>query len=247
MPSSPSLTSTLHEQTGLTADALARPAPALPAEELEPLPSLLPPEGVIAFRVRDIVARVKSLSSPSSTSSSASSSASRRVDVSGVRGCAGASVAAAIARTGRRVVLVTADLDTARRSAEDIGFFLRGALVDTDEAEDTGEGDVLLFAASEVSPYADVNPDRRAAMSRMATLHHLAHAQPWSVLVVPAAALARKVVPRKELARRADRILTDSEIDRDALVKSLSEAGYLRVPVVEDPGSFAVRGALLPT
>src|SRR5262249_17005518 len=28
-------------------------------------------------------------------------------------------------------------------------------------------------------------------------------------------------------------------------VKRLSEAGYLRVPVVEDPGSFAVRGALV--
>jgi len=35
------------------------------------------------------------------------------------------------------------------------------------------------------------------------------------------------------------------ELDRDALVKRLSEAGYLRVPVVEDPGSFAVRGALV--
>jgi transcription-repair coupling factor (superfamily II helicase) len=82
-------------------------------------------------------------------------------------------------------------------------------------------------------------------MSRMATLHHLAHAQPWSVLCVPAAALARKVVPRKELARRADRIAVDTEIDRDALLRALTEAGYLRVPVVEDPGSFAVRGALL--
>jgi transcription-repair coupling factor (superfamily II helicase) len=227
MPSPPSLTSTLHEQTGLTADALAR---AASAEELEPLPPLLPPEGIVAVRVRDVAARVRSLHEG-------------RVDVSGVRGCGGAAVAAAIARAGRRVVLVTADLDTARRSAEDVGFLVRGAL--DDDAEDTGEGDVLLFAASEVSPYADVNPDRRAAMSRMATLHHLAHEQPWSVLVVPAAALARKVVPRKELARRADRILTDSEIDRDALLRSLSEAGYLRVPVVEDPGSFAVRGALL--
>ena len=28
-------------------------------------------------------------------------------------------------------------------------------------------------------------------------------------------------------------------------MRSLSEAGYLRVPVVEDPGGFAVRGALL--
>jgi transcription-repair coupling factor (superfamily II helicase) len=226
-PTSPSLTSTLHEQTGLTAEGLVRPTPA---EELEPLPPLLPPEGIVAVRVRDVAARVKAL-------------AVGRVDVAGVRGCGGAAVAAAIARAGRRVVLVMADLDGARRAAEDVGFLVRGAL--DDDAEDTAEGEVLLFAASEVSPYADVNPDRRAAMSRMATLHHLAHGQPWSVLVVPAAALARKVVPRKDLARRADRIVAESEIDRDALLESLSQAGYLRVPVVEDPGSFAVRGALL--
>src|SRR5260370_23928593 len=83
-------------------------------------------------------------------------------------------------------------------------------------------------------------------MSRMATLFHLAHDRPWSVLVVPATALARKVVPRSELRRRTtNRIVAESEIDRDALLQSLAEAGYLRVPVVEDPGTFAVRGALL--
>jgi transcription-repair coupling factor (superfamily II helicase) len=141
------------------------------------------------------------------------------------------------------VVLVTSDLEAARRAAQDVGFLVRGAI--DDDAEDTGEGDVLVFAGSEASPYADVNPDRRAAMSRMATLFHLAHERPWSVLVVPAASLARKVPPRKDLARRADRIVAEQEIDRDALLRALSEAGYLRVPVVEDPGSFAVRGALL--
>jgi transcription-repair coupling factor (superfamily II helicase) len=144
---------------------------------------------------------------------------------------------------GRRVVLVTGDLDGARRSAEDVGFLVRGAL--SEDAEDTGEGDVLVFAASESSPYAEVNPDRRAAMSRMATLFHLAHDRPWSVLVVPGAALARKVPPRTDLAKRADRIVAEQEIHRDELLRTLAEAGYLRVPVVEDPGSFAVRGALL--
>ncbi|MGH7296673.1 MAG: transcription-repair coupling factor, partial [Polyangiaceae bacterium] len=227
MPSSPSLTSTLEERAGLTAQELSRPAAA---EELEPLPSLLPPEGVTAARVRDVTARVRGM-------------ASGRVDVAGVRGSAGAVLAAAIARLPRRVVLITSDLDSARRAAEDVGFLARGSL--DDAAEDTGEGEVLVFAACEASPYADVNPDRRAAMSRVATLFHLAHQRPWSVLVAPASALVRKVVPRKELARRADRVVTEQEIDRDGLVLSLAEAGYLRVPVVEDPGSFAVRGALL--
>ncbi len=198
--------------------------------ELEPLASLLPPEGITAARLRDVAARAVALGPG-------------RLDVAGVRGSAGASVAAAIARGGRRVVLVTSDLDAARRAAEDVGFLARGAA--DEDAEDTGEGEVLVFAASESSPWADVSPDRRAAMSRMAALFHLAHDRPWSVLVVPAGALARKVVPRKELARRADRIVAESELDRDALVKSLAESGYLRVPVVEDPGSFAVRGGLL--
>jgi len=227
MPSTPSLTSTLEEQTGLTVGELAR---AAAPEELEPLPPLLPPEGVVASRLGDVAARARSLRA-------------ERLDVAGVRGCAGAAVAAAIARAGRRVVLVTADLDAARRIADDVGFLVRGAM--DDDAEETGQGDVLVFAASESSPYADVNPDRRAAMSRMATLSHLAHERPWSVLVVPAGALARRVAPRAELARRAERLVAEQEIDRDALIRSLSEAGYLRVPVVEDPGSFAVRGALL--
>jgi transcription-repair coupling factor (superfamily II helicase) len=227
MPDSPSLASTLAERTGLTVDDLARPEPA---EALEPLPSLLPPEGVTASRVRDVAARAKDLGHA-------------RIDVAGVRGSAGASLAASIARAGRRVVFVTADLDGARRVAEDIGFLVRGALAE--DAEDTGEGEVLVFAVDESSPYADVNPDRRAAMSRMATLYHLAHDRPWSVLALPASALARKVPPRRVLARRADRIVAEQELDRDAFVRSLLEAGYLRVPVVEDPGSFAVRGALL--
>jgi transcription-repair coupling factor (superfamily II helicase) len=197
---------------------------------LEPLPALLPPEGVVASRLRDVAARVTGLGAA-------------KLDVAGVRGSAGAALAAAIAREGRRVVFVTSDLDGARRAAEDVGFLVRGAA--DDDAEDTGEGDVLVFAASESSPYADVSPDRRAAMSRMATLFHLAHERPWRVLLAPASALARKVIPRKELARRADKIVAEAELDRDALVRSLAEAGYLRVPVVEDPGSFAVRGALL--
>ena len=145
---------------------------------------------------------------------------------------------------GKPVVLVTSDLDAARRAADDVAFFVKST---TDEAtaEDTAEGDVLVLAASESSPYADVNPDRRAAMSRLATLFHLASGLPWKVLAVPAAGLARKMVPRKIIRAHSHRVVAEDELDRDALVKALAESGYLRVPVVEDPGSFAVRGALL--
>ena len=43
----------------------------------------------------------------------------------------------------------------------------------------------LLLAMPESTPYAEVNPDRRLAMLRMATLAHLAAGRPWRVLVVP--------------------------------------------------------------
>jgi transcription-repair coupling factor (superfamily II helicase) len=90
-----------------------------------------------------------------------------------------------------------------------------------------------------------VNPDRRAAMVRLATLAHLASKRPWRVLVAPASALVRKLVPPKVVVSHTPRVKHEDELDRERLVRSLTESGYIRVPVVEDPGSFAVRGALL--
>jgi transcription-repair coupling factor (superfamily II helicase) len=194
--------------------------------ELDPLPSVLPPEGVVVSRLAEVVARA---------------ARERRIDVAGVRGCSDALVIAALAGAGP-VVAVAEDLDGARRVAQDIRFLL-GTTRDEEEMEDTD--DVLVLATSETSPYADVNPDRRAAMSRMATLAHIACKRPWRVLVVCAAALVRKVVPRDVVRAHSYRVEHENELDRDRLVRQLSDAGYLRVPVVEDPGSFAVRGALL--
>jgi transcription-repair coupling factor (superfamily II helicase) len=201
-------------------------------EELEPLEPILPPEGVKAARLDEVAAQI-------------ASKATGRLDVAGVRGSAAAALVAAVAHaTNRKIVFLTSDLDAARKVADDVGFMLRGA-IDEDVAEETAEGDVLVFAAQESSPFADVNPDRRSGMSRMATLFHLANDLPWRVLITPARALVRKVVPRAVLQQRADRIVADAPLDRDPLALRLVEWGYLRVPVVEDPGSFAFRGALL--
>ncbi len=201
-------------------------------DSLDSFEPLLPPEGVRAVRLREVAAQ-------------AGARSTGRIDVTGVRGGAvSALVAALVRQAGRKVLVVASDLDAARRLADDVSFAVGGA-VDEATAEDTAEGEVLVFAAGESSPYADVNPDRRAAMSRMATLFHLASGQPWRVLVVPVGALARKVVPRAVVRALGERIEAESELDRDRLVARLTEGGYVRVPVVEDPGSFAVRGAVL--
>ena len=133
---------------------------------LDPLEPVLPPAGVRASRLVEVSAAV-------------AAAASGRVDVAGLRGCASAAVSAAVANAGRRIVVVANDADGARRLAEDLAYFTKE--------------DVLVLADDETSPYADVNPDRRAAMSRMATLVHLAHAR--------AAARARRRRRRRSRAR----------------------------------------------
>ena len=160
--------------------------------------------------------------------------------VAGVAGSMPALVARAIALSQTRpIVCVTADIDSARRLSDDLQF------VWGQRAAEAAAGDVLLFTPSEASPYADVNPDRRGAMARLVTLFHLAHKLPFRFLVVPAAGLARKVVPRKIVEQHSDLLLADQEIDRDGLIARLAAAGYLRAPLVEDPGTFAVRGSVM--
>ena len=82
-------------------------------------------------------------------------------------------------------------------------------------------------------------------MARMACLSHLAGNRPWSVLSTSVSAWQRRVVPRAVIAGNAIALRVNESVDRDGLGKQLDSLGYLRVPIVEDPGSFALRGSLI--
>jgi len=133
-------------------------------------------------------------------------------------------------------LVITPDLDTARRMAADLSFFL---------GEREREGDVLLFPSLDSSPYLEVAPDRRATMDRLSVLFHLARGLETRFVVAPATAISRRLPPRDAVMARSAVIRAEEELDREELIERLSEGGYLRVPVAEDPGTFAVRGALL--
>jgi len=186
----------------------------------------------------------------------ASLRSSSRVDLLGARGGALPHLVAGVGRgLGKPVVLVTAEVDRARTLVNDLELFTHAPQgadsdeVSAEDAEDVGLGDVLLMSAPDASPYAEVSPDRRGALGRLATLAHLARSArgeaSFKILVVSAAALVRRVVPRSTLEDRTEKVIAEDELDRDRLVGRLSEAGYLRVPLVEDPGSFAVRGSIV--
>jgi transcription-repair coupling factor (superfamily II helicase) len=208
---------------------LSRPEAQSESDEiLDPLPSYEPPIDRSLVCAHDVASRLGQ---------------EPRLHYSGCSGSAAALVGRALAAvSGDPVVCVAATTEDAQRLAADLRFVWGEAQRDS---EDTAQGDVLFFSASEASPYADVNPDRRAAHSRLATLFHLVHELPFRFLVVSASALVRKVVPRDVLERHAQLVVEEQELDRDEFAGRLSEAGYLRVPLVEDPGSFAIRGAIV--
>ena len=115
--------------------------------------------------------------------------------------------------------------------------------------------DAKVFPLADATPFAAVPPDRKTMQDRLAALASLAttaapatqarEATVPPVWVVPATALLRKVVPTRAVVARSETVRCGQEIDRDALLSRLTQRGYLRVPLVEDPGTFGARGALL--
>jgi transcription-repair coupling factor (superfamily II helicase) len=63
--------------------------------------------------------------------------------------------------------------------------------------------------------------------------------------VAAAGALQRRVIPRAAYSDLVDVVQAGEEVDRDRTVQLLQRGGYTRAPVVEDPGTYAVRGGVI--
>ena len=64
-------------------------------------------------------------------------------------------------------------------------------------------------------------------------------------MVAPVEAAIQRILPRKQLAKFAEIIMEDEEIDRDGLVIKLLEGGYHRTVLVEEPGDLSIRGGII--
>src|SRR5690606_7790447 len=96
--------------------------------------------------------------------------------VIGAAGTGPALLARALAAEGNVPVLyVCADADGARRAAADLKYLSRRLPAVAPKVQALPEAAAtLLLLPAETQPYADVHPDRRAAMLRAGTLAHLA-------------------------------------------------------------------------
>ncbi len=191
----------------------------LAAERRRALPSYDLPDGLDVVRARDVAAR-------------ATRSPRALLPVNGCFGAAPALVCRELLALGKRAVVIAEDADAALRVVGDLRYFCKNAKV-------------LSFVHNDQSPYAEQSPDRRAAQLRLATLSHLARGLHYDFLVIPAGALARRVVPNEVVSEHGELVLVDQELDRDAFAGRLSAAGYARTGLVEDPGTFSARGSLV--
>jgi transcription-repair coupling factor (superfamily II helicase) len=104
---------------------------------------------------------------------------------------------------------------------------------------------ILELSAPESSPYAEVQPDRRNTMQRLALLYRLAHHIAPPVVMASAAGLFRRVIPPGPFSQLCGAVEVGSALDRDTLARDLLRAGFSRTQIVDDPGTFAVRGSVI--
>ncbi len=133
----------------------------------------------------------------------------------------------------RLVVLVTADEARARESAQACRLFL---------GQDASR--VEWLPGSE-SPYMEGLSDPGVQHARMSLLARLHFGEPPRVLVASVAALMRRTLHRAVFDALSVLVGPQVRFAITELAGRLVDAGYTRVEVVEDEGTFAVRGQVL--
>ncbi|HTO95701.1 MAG TPA: transcription-repair coupling factor [Myxococcales bacterium] len=156
----------------------------------------------------------------------------RRAQARGLSGAARGYALAQLCRDSKRpLVCLEPDEEAADALEKDLRFF----------ADD--ERAVVRIPADEVLPYEGLTPDRFAAQARLAALFRL-HLGERPIVVCSIRSIGRRVLPRAALDRRSLQVSVEMEQDRDELARKLGAAGYAKVPVVEDPGTYAIRGGV---
>lgn len=136
---------------------------------------------------------------------------------------------------------LAADDTSARSVAADVAFFagVPDPTVDV-------EGPILLVSEVDTSPYADVSPDPRSVALRLAGLSRLADSEaPPKMIIASLRSFMRRVMPAGAFDSHCHLWGKGGELEREEAVGVLLAAGYQRSDVVEDPGTFAVRGGVM--
>jgi transcription-repair coupling factor (superfamily II helicase) len=159
----------------------------------------------------------------------------RAVEVCGAAGSERALIITAIyARRRTPMLVVVPSVEEGQRLVDDLRFFSHRQGLP-----------VLFFPSYHQLPFKFLSYHNETAAERIRVLYRMLTDEVPPVVVVPAPALLQRLVPRQEISRYAELILTGEEVDREQLISKLIAGGYLRTAIVEEPGDFAVRGGIV--
>ena len=131
-----------------------------------------------------------------------------------------------------RFLLVTADLEAAEELYRELSFYCG----DTES--------ILLFPPWDTTPFESASPHPEITGRRLHALFRLTEGQ-VKVVVAPLAAVMQKVLPQHTLGDASLYLVAGEEAAREELLAKLLRLGYGSVPLVEDPGTFSVRGGII--
>ncbi|MBN2288941.1 MAG: transcription-repair coupling factor [Candidatus Glassbacteria bacterium] len=129
------------------------------------------------------------------------------------------------------VLLVTRGAKQAEKIEADLVNFLDGSLVS-------------LYPQWEVLPYEEAVEDREIIGRRVEILSALLHRQP-GITVVPVKSLMQKVLAPESFCEKVLTLRAGSEAELDLVVRDLAGMGFTREAMVEEVGTFALRGGIL--
>ena len=130
------------------------------------------------------------------------------------------------------LVLLCPDQLQARRLTEDLLFY------------HPRPQEIALLPHWEIGPYDPLTPHPEQEAARMTTLAALNRGE-LKALVLPVRALMQRAIPRQVLSAIALELVVEEEYERSQLLDTLLQLGYQPVSLVEDRGSFAVRGDIV--
>ncbi len=137
-----------------------------------------------------------------------------------------------IGKAEKLQVVLCSELQQARQLTADLQFFHHSPAA------------IGLLPNWELSPYDPLTPHPELEATRLTTLAALTRGE-LKALVVPVRALMQKLIPRQVLTNIALELIVEEEYPHAELTGTLLQLGYQPVPLVEERGSFAVRGDII--
>lgn len=148
-------------------------------------------------------------------------------------------------RLDRPLLIVTPSDQSARSLSQEMTIFASQELEFTEEQRPRFLEQVALYPEYDMGPFHQASPDRKVTLERLTTLYKLTREQKPRVTISSIRALMRKTIPAAAMRRHSKVISLGDEVDNRALREYLTDCGYSEVPVVEDPGTFAIRGDII--